>query len=145
MSSAELQSLMSQLQAQRQDPYSESNLHAEHFDKRFTYVDGSPGDDGKPENPDNNISRISRWEDNTYMDKKKDKKFAFFPEAKAGNYPGSIDYSEVERTPGAMALTIAWEAWHRQKAERKLAKMEKKLEQMKNTNTAQSLLGMSVK
>lgn len=105
-------------------------MHAEHFDKMFSYVDGTQGDDGKSEkaNQEGTSTRISEWKPNTYMDKAKHHPFAEFKIAKPGAYPGSIDYSEVEALPGHMARTIAWEAWHRDKAERALKKMREKHE-----------------
>ena len=105
-------------------------MHAEHFDKRFSYVDGTPGDDGKPEKADQEgtSTRISEWKPKTYMDKAKTHEFQEFKMAKPGAYPGSIDYSEVEANPGHMARTIAWEVWHRDKAERALKKMRDKHE-----------------
>ncbi len=105
-------------------------MHAEHFDKKFSYVDGTPGNDEKPEKADqeSTSTRISEWKPKTYMDKAKLHEFEEFHTVKPGTYPGSIDYSEVEVLPGHMTRTIAWEAWHRDKAERALKKMRDKHE-----------------
>jgi hypothetical protein len=134
MSSAELQSLMSQLQQQRQDPYSQSNLHPDHFDRNWTYPDGTPGTDGiEPAAADKPARelRISHWEDGVVMDKKRDKKFQYFKDAVRG-IDGSINYDDpacgnVEN----MAKIIAWEVFHRDKADRKLEILQKKLDHEK--------------
>jgi hypothetical protein len=134
MSSAELQSLMSQLQVQRQDPHYQSNLHPDHFDRNWTYPDGTPGDDGieaaATDKPPGQL-RISKWEDGVVMDKKRNKVFQYFKEAVRG-IDGSIRYDDKEcGNVENMAKIIAWEVFHRDKAERKLEKMEKKLDHVK--------------
>lgn len=141
MSSAELQSLMSQLQVQRQDPHSQSNLHAEHFDRKWTYVDGTRGDDDATitdnDKPAGEL-RISEWHDGVVIDKKRKINFTSFKAAVRGPN-GGIDYSDQDcGNTENMSKIIAWEALHRDKAERKLKKLEIKLDQVKIRVTTQA-------
>jgi hypothetical protein len=137
---------MSQLQAQRQDPYSESNLdsysntnlHADNFGFKWTYIDGTPGDDGKDPiegKPAARQRKISRWIPETPISRPGTapmKYFTQFEPAKPGPN-GSIDYSDVS-SPENLILTIAWEKMWRGRAEQERNQLRKEVHSMKTGN-----------
>jgi len=142
MSSAELQSLMSQLQVQRQDPYSQSNLHSQYDSNlhpenvgfKWTYMDGTEGDDGLEPIEGKAAARqrkISTWVQNTAIDRTGKRFFKEFKLAEPGPN-GSIDYAKVDKED--MALTIAWEKMWRGRAEKERNELRKELHTMKSGN-----------
>lgn len=142
MSSAELQSLMSQLQVQRQDPYSESSLYTHHDSNldvenvgfKWTYIDGTEGDDGLEPVEGKAAARqrkISKWVANTAIDRTGQRFFKEFATADPGPN-GGINYSNVNKED--MALTIAWEKMWRGRAEREKNELRKEVHAMKNGN-----------
>jgi hypothetical protein len=140
MSTAELHSLMSQLQVQHENPHASTNFATAYFDRKFTYFDGTPGDDLKEavpgERPPTQL-KISTWHKGVYLNKKKTVEFAEFTTAQAGPN-GSIDYTDVEAQPGHMTRTIAWEAFHRRKAEIECRDLHKQIKQLTSCNTPQA-------
>lgn len=142
MSSAELQSLMSQLQTQRQDPYSHtiSAAHSfeidEHVGRMWWYADGTPGEDEKPGQDTRKMMELTTYDPTKYIDRAHKTPFKLFNNPKS-NTDGTIDYSGC--TEVDLKLMIEWEKWAKRTAlrkveqkDKKIAKLQKQLEEMKH-------------
>ena len=142
MSSAELQSLMSQLQAQRQDPY----LHAANDVNAFTYdttvgvpywyADGTIGETGRPFKEPHTTPRpmhIPKYEVGLFVDKARLKPFTPWETSPVHNDNGSIDWSPCKKED--MALMIAYERLMGLRSKEKLLEEIKEMKKMKAMNT----------
>ena len=142
MSSAELQSLMSQLQAQRQDPY----LHAANDVNAFTYdttvgvpywyADGTTGETGKPFKEPYTTPRpmhIPKYEVGLFVDRARSKPFKQWETVPVHRDDGSIDWNPCNKED--MALMIAYERHMGLRTKEKLLEEIKEMKKMKAMNT----------
>jgi len=145
MSSTELQSLMSQLQAQRQDPY----CHAANDVNAFTYdttvgvpywhADGTQGETNKAYPPGHTSARpmhIPKYEEGLYVDKARNKQFKKWVTVPVLNQDGSIDWDPCEKAD--MALMIAYERLQGIRKKEKLIEEIKVMKATKATNNTTS-------
>ncbi len=148
MSSAELQSLMSQLQAQRQDPYLHATTAAniltydDSVGQMFWYPDGTPGDreNGKDGEHKTANMTISEYDPTIFFDKDKKRQFTKWKHEPRNADDGRIIYDECDMQD--MALMIAWEKMLKNRARReltqskqKVVKLQKQLADMKHEHT----------
>jgi hypothetical protein len=135
MSSAELQALMSQLQAQRQDAYSHATTsdaltYNDSIDQKFWLPDGTEGErpDGKAGEHPHAMMPLSVYELH-YFDKDKQIPFTRWKHDPTNNSNGTINYTACDMDD--MALMIAWEKMWKNKFKKQVADLKNQMTHLK--------------
>lgn len=135
MSSAELQALMSQLQAQRQDAHSHATTSNDltydySIDQKFWLPDGTEGErpDGKAVEHPPAMMPLSVYELH-YFDKEKQRPFTRWKHDPTNNSNGTINYNDCNMED--MALMIAWEKMWKNKFKKNVADLKNQITHLK--------------